>query len=321
MLFISLLVSPMIVMAQEAEGNISISAIQLEDARVSKEAAQVLETKMQRLIQNNGLQSGAESRFIMTSKMDVSEKDITSQGMVLQKMDLTFYILDVVEDKVFGMETVSITGVGETETKAIIKGLQNVRTNNSNLGNFISRTKSEIVAYFRGECSNIIEKAEFKAKTGDFPSAYNILLTVPSICTKEYELCCKKALEVYELQRLAEKEAINKEGLILIQKAKSIWAGRQSYDSAAEALDCLSKVDPNAECRAQADQLVIDISNKLRADEKARLEFELKQYNDKVEMAWQKQADRSALLNSLFNRFGKVDINVQKEKIYRIGKY
>ena len=35
----------------------------------------------------------------MTSGIDVTEKDITSQGVFLQKMEISFYILDIVKDK------------------------------------------------------------------------------------------------------------------------------------------------------------------------------------------------------------------------------
>lgn len=317
--------------SQDNAGTLSITAIQLEDSRFSEEARQNLETKMQKIIQNGGLQSGEGSRFVMTSRIDVTEKDITSQGMFLQKMDVSFYILDVVEDKVFGMTTVPVVGVGETETKALIKAFQNVKPTNPNLAKFIAKSKTDIQDYFKRETPRIIADAEFKANSGNFADAYTLLLTVPSLCEEEYELCRAKAIELYNMQREQQRESINKEGRSLIQKAITLWAGKQDYTTAKEALELLAKVDPDAECRGDADALVNTISEKLRATEKAQADLEMKrheeewqfklqQYQDKTDMERQKEANKTAVLSTLVNRFGRLDINVQKDKTHRLGK-
>lgn len=313
--------------AQENAGTLSVTAIQLEDPAFPEEARQNLETKMQKLIQNGGFLSGEGSRFVMTSRIDVTEKDITSQGMFLEKADVTFYILDVVEDKVFGMADIPAVGVGETETKALIKAFQNIKPTNTSLVRFLSKTKEDIQTFFKTETSRIIADAQFKALQGDFDGAYTMLLTVPSLCPEEYELCRAKAVDVYELQKQQQKEAINKDGKVLIQKANSIWAGKQDYQTASRALDLLAQVDPDAECRPEADALVNTISEKLRASEKAQWdleqqrhkeewEFKLQKHNDSVELSRRKQD----VLNTLVNRFGRIDIGVQKDKTYRLGK-
>jgi len=44
----------------------------------------------------------------------------------------------------------------------------------------------------------------------------------------------------------------------------------------------LNTINPNSSCQTDVNKLIQDINNKLRADEKARWDFKIKQYNDKV---------------------------------------
>ena len=105
-------------------------------------------------------------------------------------------------------------------------------------------------------------------------------------------------------QMEAEIEAINKQGLVLLQQARSAWAVKHDYECAHAALNLLSQIDPYAACRADADVLLKDINNNLRAQEKARAEaeaararaeweFKMRQYEDNLTMTKQKQADKA----------------------------
>lgn len=319
---ISLIATGLICLCGYSQDNgetLSITAIQPEDSRFSEESKQNLETKMQRIIQNGGLHSGDGSRFIMTSRIDVTEKDITSQGMFLQKMDISFYILDIVEDKVFGMTSIPVVGVGETETKALIKAFQNIKPTSPKLSSFITATNTAIQNYFRQEMPRIIADAELKAQNGDFDGAYILLLTVPSICHAEYDLCRSKAIEINDLQRKKQRESVNKEGRSLIQKAKALWSGKHDYDTAKEALELLAKVDPGADCVAEVNDFMATISENLRDTEKAEAEFKKQQYEDRIQFERQKEENKAAILNTLVGRFGRFDLSVQKDKTYRFG--
>lgn len=314
--------------AQENAGTLCVTAVQPEGTAYSEDARNNLETKMQRIIQNGGLLSGDGSRFVMTSKIDMTEQTITSKGMFLRKMEITFFILDVIENKVFGMSNVNAVGVGETETKALIKAFQSIQPTNPVLTGFITSAKNNILTYFENETPRIISDAQFKAMQGDYDGAYTMLMTVPSLCREEYDQCRTKAVEIYEMQKEQQKEAIDRDGRILIQKAQSVWAGKQDYETACTALNILEKVDPDAQCRADADELVNTISNKLRTIEKDKMDLEQQRHKEQWEFNLQQHKDRMSIenrkmdaLNTLTDRFGKIDFNVQKNKTrtYRFG--
>lgn len=316
---------------------ISISAVQPEYDNIPEAARANLETKMQRIISASGLGSSADTRFILTAKVDVIDKGVTTSGMILQKMEVTFIIGDVIEEKIYGTNTVSIAGVGETEVKAYIKAFQNIRPMNE----FFLTAKDAIVDYYTNSCQTIIADANRMAKLQQYDDAITNLVTVPNVCEDCYNTCQDRAIEIYnekvEVDAEANRAAVDNEGLVLIKQARSAWMARQDYESAQKAMDLLAGVDPNASCSKDADALVDEISAKLRADEakaeakqearekaeaeraKAEWDFKMQQYEDKKALDWQKQADKAAVLGTLANRFGRIDIGIKKEKAFKFG--
>ena len=308
--------------AQTDASRISISAVQPEYDNIPEVARTNLETKMQRIISASGLGSSADTRFILTAKVDVIDKSITTAGMILQKMEVTFIIGDVIEEKIYGINTVNIAGVGETEAKAYIKAFQNIKPMNK----FFMTAKDAIVDYYTNSCQTIITDANRMAKMHQYDDAITNLVTVPNVCADCYNTCQDRAIEIYNEKVEVDKVAMNNEGLVLIKQARSAWMARQDYESAQKAMDLLANVDPNVPCSKDADALVDEISAKLRTDEAkaeakaaAEWDFKIRQYEDKMELDRQKQADKAAVLGTLSNRFGKIDIGIKKEKAFKFG--
>ena len=81
-----------------------ISVVQPERSEISAEAGKQLERKMTQLLTANGISSqDANNRFVITAKVDITSKDIVASTpqRISEKMDITFLVGDVVENKVF----------------------------------------------------------------------------------------------------------------------------------------------------------------------------------------------------------------------------
>ena len=90
------------IIAQEERGSkISISAVLPQYPNIPEEARANLETKMQRMIAANGLASSATDRFILTARVDGTTREINSHGLIIQKMEITFIVGDVIEEKIY----------------------------------------------------------------------------------------------------------------------------------------------------------------------------------------------------------------------------
>lgn len=325
---------PMVAFGQTADADrLSIGIVLPDYENIPAEALQNLEGKLQSIVTSQGVgDNRSAERFLMTAKIDVTNKDITQTAppKVSMKMDVTLIIGDIVEDKIYGIHTLSVAGIGINETKAYIQAFQRIKANNPAVMKFVADTKQKILDYYDGNCSFIISEAERNAKMGQYDDAITNLITVPSVCSDCYAKCQAKSLEVYEMRRVNEREKLDHAGKELIRQARSAWSVKHDYECAQKALDLLAKVDPDAPCVDDADALVNEINAHLRKVEaqqaaaaaaraKQQWEFKMRQYEDNLADRRQAQADKAAILGTLVNRFGRFDINIKKEKTLRWG--
>ena len=301
--------------AQEDAGRVSISAVQPTYENIPDAARANLETKMQRIISGCGLASSEADRFIMTARVDITEKEINTAGMIVQRMEITFIVGDVIEDKVYGTTTINAMGIGDTEAKCFIKAFQTIKPNNPELMAFVNNAKDDIASYYTNNCQFIIQDADRMVGMQQYGEAIATLVTIPKVCAECYATCQNKARDIFNIQ-------IEHEGKQLIQEARSAWLVKRDYDCAAKALEMLAKVNPNAPCQRDANALIADINKQLRkieaaaaAKAKAEWEFKVKQYEDKMELERQKQE----AWNTLANRFGRIDIGIKREKAFKFG--
>ena len=307
------------IVAQDDAGRVSISAVQPTYENIPETARANIESKMQRMISGCGLASSEADRFIMTARIDITEKEINTAGMIVQRMEITFIVGDVIEEKIYGTTTINAMGIGETEAKCFIKAFQIIKPNNPELMAFVNKAKDDIVSYYTNNCQFIIQDADRMIGMQQYGEAIATLVAVPKVCTECYTACQTKAIDTYKI-------LIEFEGKQLIQDARSAWLVKRDYDCAAKALDILAKVNPDAQCQSEANILIDEINTQLRKIEeakaaaaKARWEFQVKQYEDKMALERQKQADKAAILGTLANRFGRIDIGFKKEKAYKFG--
>lgn len=307
------------IVAQDDAGRVSISAVQPTYENIPETARANIESKMQRMISGCGLASSEADRFIMTARIDITEKEINTAGMIVQRMEITFIVGDVIEEKIYGTITINAMGIGETEAKCFIKAFQTIKPNNPELMAFVNKAKDDIVSYYTNNCQFIIQDADRMIGMQQYGEAIATLVAVPKVCTECYTACQTKAIDTYKI-------LIEFEGKQLIQDARSAWLVKRDYDCAAKALDILAKVNPDAQCQSEANLLIDEINTQLRKIEeakaaaaKARWEFQVKQYEDKMALERQKQADKAAILGTFANRFGRIDIGFKKEKAYKFG--
>ena len=312
------------------EARIGVTPVMPEYGNIPTGAQNALYSKLQRVITSNGLAESAGQRFVLTPRFDIIESGVTSAGMMLLKLEVTFIFGDVVEDKIYGSATINATGIGDSEEKCYVKAFQVLKPNHPTLSNMLNKAKADIITYYTDNSDFIIKDIDRLASMGQYQEAITKAVSVPPVCKDVYMLCQDKALEIYGMKTEALRKEMDKQNQTILQKARSAWAVKNDYASAEAALNLLAQIDPDASCRVDADELLKVINNNLRAQEKARAEaeaarakaeweFKVRKYEDDLAMAQQKQADKAAILGTLANRFGRIDIGIQKEKTSRWG--
>lgn len=273
---------PTDIWADSSVGDIFITVIQPERNEIPQEAAKQLENKMHQLITSNGVaDTDPNGRFVITAKSFIVTKDIIGGApqRVSQKIDFTFMIGDIIENKVFESYTFSAIGIGINENKSYINAITKIKTNSPQFTTFIDKAKEKILQYYAARCEQIILEAKQQAANHDYQQAIYLLMQVPNICDCA-EKCQNLMIEYYD----AYTETTAAE---LLNDAKSKWASAPNAEGAAIAADVIAQIPAGTKVQSELDALIAEINQKLREDEKRDWEFKMKQYED--EQARQKR--------------------------------
>jgi hypothetical protein len=163
--------------------------VQVADKKISDEAKAMLENKMQQIITHFGIGSmGGNARFVMEAKVDVVTKNIVPgpPQRVSQTLEITFYVGDIVLQKVFSHVSVNGVGVGTNETKSFIAAIKQINPLSEHFKTFIAEGKNEIIAFYNTECDKIQKEAASLAERGKYDAAIYHLALVPDVCTTCY---------------------------------------------------------------------------------------------------------------------------------------
>lgn len=257
------------------EGRLPIKAMMPDDV-VPDEAARNIETRMQRLLTSNGYADNHYAvRFVLTAKIDVTSKDVVPSNpvRVSEKMDITFMVGDVVENKIYATSTVSVAGIGTNENKAMISAFSKVNPDTPALREMLEQAKAKIVDYYTNNCSAEITLAKTLASMGNYDEAIARMMSVPNVCSTCYQQCQSAAVSFYQ-------QKIDAFGLQQLNKARNAWLENPTIQGASTVAECLSGISPNSACYPDVEKFRTQVTSKLKADEQREWKFRLKQYED-----------------------------------------
>ena len=259
-------------------GRVVLNTYLSEKVDIPSEAKKLLETKLTQIATNYGMGGSAVNpRFIITATVNVGTKDIIGGApqMIAQKLDVTLFIGDAVENKSFCNTTIQLKGVGTNENKAFIEAFKTINPKNKEIEKFIEEGKNKIVSYYNTQCDFIIKEALTLKKQGNYDEAIYKLSLVPDICKDCYFRCLDSLTTFFQ-------QKIDADCNQKLQQAKNIWAAEQTPQGAEKSADIINQINPLATCQLNVDAFIKSVQAKLKADEKARWQFKMKQYADKV---------------------------------------
>ena len=261
-------------------GRIVLNTYLPDNTSFSSEAKKMLETKLNQITTKNGI-GGSQSnpRFIITATVNIGTKDIISgpPQMIAQNIDITLFIGDAITNTIFSNTTLSLKGVGTNENKAFIDAFKNINPKNKEVLEFLEKGKNKIILFYGSQCEFIIKNAQTLVNQENYDEAMYLLSQVPAISKDCYFKCSDLLAEVYQ-------QKIDADCKTKLSRAKIVWEAKQNEDAAENTIGLLSEINPKAVCFKDAEILMKQISNKLKADEKEKLNRAIKQYNDKMEL-------------------------------------
>jgi hypothetical protein len=269
-------------------GRIVLNTYISDSLNVNADVKNVLSNKLNQITTNYGIGgSQANPRFIITANIVVETKDIIPgpPQMIAQNLAVTMFIGDAYENTIFANVTLSLKGVGTNENKAFIEALKTINPKNKDIEQFVDEGKQKIIEYYVAQCDFIIKDAKTLAQKQKYDEAIYKLALVPEVCQECYFKCLDTLSVIYQ-------QKIDVDCSLKFKQAKLEWAAAQNASGAEKAGDIIATVNPMAGCQVQIDSFIKAVDAKLKADEKERWLFKIKQYNDKLAM--QKEQIRMA---------------------------
>jgi hypothetical protein len=260
-------------------GRIILNTYLPDNLSLPTEAKNFLTTKLNQITSNNGMGgSQVNPRFIISANVNIGTKDIIAgpPQMIAQNIDITLFVGDAVTNTIFSNTTLGLKGVGTNETKALMEAFKTINPKNKELVTFLEEGKNKIINYYSTNCDFIIKEAQTLVKQEKYDEAIYQLSLVPDVCQECYFKCLDTLASIYQ-------KKIDADCKVKFKEAKVIWTANQNPDGAEKAGDIISSINPMANCQTEISEFIKIIDAKLKADEKTRWQFKMKQYADKIE--------------------------------------
>ena len=219
---------------------------------------------------------------------------------ISQNIEITLYIADYFDQKIYSSTTIKATGVGTNETKSFINALQNMPVKSPQLNRFVTEGKDKILAYYRQQGDLIIQQAKTLAAQRKYEEAFFLLTAIPDAVRDVYERAMDATLEIYQsyVDYLCD---------VNLAKARAAWAAHQNSQGAEAAGVFLSQIYPDAKCHAEAMELYAESRDKVLAD----WQFEMKKWQDGIDL----ESQRIEAMRQIGVAYG----NGQQPTTYGIG--
>lgn len=255
---------------------IPLAVVSSAQSGLSASTQTYIENKLLQVVTQNGLGSGDYfNRFLITASVMPVTKDIVAgpPTKFSENIDVTFYIVDNIDRKIFSSVTVSAKAVEASEEKALNMAIRSVSTNSKAINGFVKTGLDKIIVYYRTQADQIIATAKSLAAQKMYEQAFYELCAIPRACGSAYTRALEAGNQIY-------KDYVNYMGEVNLAKAKAAWAPTQNRSGAEEAGLYLSQILPEAKCYSQAQALYKEIKAKVKEDWK----FEMKIYQDGVDL-------------------------------------
>lgn len=242
-------------------------------------ASAYLANKLQQVATANGVSASPDfGRFFITAKITPISKDILPgpPTQISQNLEITFYIADYFDQKVFSRTSLQVKTVGTNETKSYINAIKNINVNSPQLAKFVDNGRQRILDYYQSQCQTILKDAKSKAARKQFEEALAMLTFVPTV-SDCYDQALALGDDIFQqyVDELCDRN---------LAKARAAWVAGQDYEAADEAGKYLGEIYPYAKCYGEAMELYNEIKSRIRE----YWTFEMKVFDSSVSLESQR---------------------------------
>jgi hypothetical protein len=218
---------------------------------------------------------GLHSDFVIYPVITFNDAG-SSSGMKelnVLSLDLSIYVKNINDKKIFSTYTTRLTGTGQTSSTALSNCINEFKVNDQKINEFYANASKKIAEYYASNCNSIISKAEMLGKMEKYDEAFALLMSIPKEISPCYEQIIAKSISIY-------KSYVNKNCNEILIRAEAQIAEKH-YSS---ALSLLSSIDPTSDCFDDSRKAIKQIETLITLEEKRKWEDLNKKYANEIEL-------------------------------------
>ena len=235
--------------------------VNLNPESVTVEAQDFLREKISQIVVPRSLGGTyGQTRFLLAASVQFISKAVVpgTPTRYSYELQVTFYLGDGVEGRLFSSAILSLSGLGTSQTKALKSALKNINPASKVFDTLISNGKQKIIEYYNSICDAQFKDAERIAAEGDIMSALIKLSEIPDAARECYAKSRDLSTKLY-------REHKERECASLLNKAKNTWSANPSPEGGLQAAEILNALDPSTSCFRSAKTLIDKINSEIKS--------------------------------------------------------
>ncbi len=228
-----------------------------EQEGIGKTAFNLLASKLQNLVSEDGISVASESDFVIYPTINIVKKQLVEGGLrsfSVMEIGVTLVIHQVSSQKNFSSTTITLHGNGRNNTEAAKEAFSKMNASDPILTSFVRKARRSIENYYVRNKVSIMQKANSLAVSKQYDEAFALLSSYPQSISGYAEI----QAQICSIYRKYQTGQCNQ----LINAAKAALA-TQDYEGATKIL---INIDPESSCNTQATVLLKQIRSDIKAN-------------------------------------------------------
>lgn len=253
----------------------------------------ILTSKLENFLTQNGIVKGINSQFALVGSVDVLQsQNIGGNTGNLLMYDLVFSskIVNVIDGNVFAQNSTSTKGMGDNNIKALNNALSKIDFNTQEFRNFLENGKTKIIDYYTKNCDRITREVTLLENTAQYEFALYKLTSIPPAATKCYQTAMNKAQVVYT-------KKINYDCKANLNAAKLAWSASQNWEGAQQVQSYLRNINPESTCIKDVNVFATEVGKRIK-------EIDGREWNLQYEQEVGLEKDRIQAIKEIGKAYG-----------------
>lgn len=266
---------------QTVPAQIAVSPLVIDNGVGGVEGAKsVIDAKLRSVLSANGILSNyGESRFVLTAKFDVLDKEAlaTVPVKIVQHLNVSLGIGDGIDGTCFGTTSFEVTGVGSTDEQAIINAIKRFNNRSEQIGALVRQATDGVLRYYNTNGGKIIAEAKSLIKSQKYDEAIYALSSIP--------MACDYYQQAQGLIAQSYRSSINHNSAQILAAAKASWAANPSEENAQEIANMLNDIDTSSPAYAEAKKLMNTMESRIKLRENREYSLRVKKMNQEYQLS------------------------------------